>query len=142
MKITKKLIALTLFASGLFMTSCSKDDDTNPLVGRWEADTLSYSVAGHSGTYPFNHEIFKKGCATDYITLRENKTVELKENNKNESGECADVLYEGTWNDQSINIKDANRAIQSINGDQLTLVYSLTFMGASTDVTVVYKRVK
>jgi hypothetical protein len=144
MKTTNKWVAIMLLVTGLLFTACSKDDDNksevvNPLVGEWKAELLSYTMGGHTGTHPFNHEYFKQGCGTDYITLTNAKTVKLKENNKVEQ-ECVDQESTGTWTDEKINVKGADRQIVSVDDTKLVLIYDLFFNGATLPVTVEYSR--
>lgn len=148
MKTTNKWVAIMLLVVGTLFTACSKDDDNktptvdptvDPLVGVWKAETLSYSMESHSGTYPYDHQIFKGGCTTDFITINANNTVVLKENNKVEE-ECVDQESTGTWSAEKINVKDADRQIISVDDTKLVLVYDLFFMGQTLAVTVEYSR--
>src|SRR5690625_6615376 len=83
----KLLLASAILFSGIAFTSCSDDDDVivteqNELVGTWKAEFLTYQFGGHGGTYPYDHEIFKQGCATDYLTINSDQTAVLVENNR------------------------------------------------------------
>ncbi|HUH51685.1 MAG TPA: hypothetical protein VLZ11_06270 [Flavobacterium sp.] len=142
MKMTNKWVAIVLLVTGTLFTACSKDDnksEVDPLVGEWKAEILSYTMGGHTGTHPFDHEYFKQGCGTDYITLTSAKTVSLTENNK-EGELCVDEVFAGTWNDQQITVKGAVREIISVNASKLVLIYDLDYSGQTLPVTVEYSR--
>mgnify|MGYP001170024475 FL=1 len=141
----KLLLASAILFSGIAFTSCSDDDDVivteqNELVGTWKAEFLTYQFGGHGGTYPYDHEIFKQGCATDYLTINSDQTAVLVENNRVDE-DCIDELKDGTWTDQTITLSGGDvRTISSVNSDTLVLVYPLSMMGATVDVTVEYSR--
>lgn len=139
----KLLLASAIMFSGIAFTSCSDDDDVstpaNELVGTWKAEFLTYEFGGHGGTYPYDHEIFKQGCATDYLKIEANHTAVLTENNRIEE-DCEDVLRQGTWTNDIITIEEENRIVSSVNNEKLVLVYPLTMMDATVDVTVEYSR--
>lgn len=140
----KIILASAIIFSGIAFTSCNDDDDVNvpeenQLIGVWKAEFLTYEFGGHGGTYPYNHEIFKQGCATDFLTIENDHTALLKENNKIEEN-CVDEFTPGTWTNDVITIGEENRVIQSVNHDKLVLVYPLTMMGATVDVVVEYSR--
>lgn len=142
MKMTNKWVAIVLLVTGTLFTACTKDDnksEVNPLIGEWKAETASYSMPGHSGTYPFDHPTFKQGCGTDYLTISANNTVSLKENNKVDEI-CVDQVAAGTWTNETINVKGADRAVISVDATKLVLVYDLSFMGQTLPLTVEYSR--
>lgn len=140
---TNKWVAIVLVVTGTLFTACSKDDtnktEVNPLIGEWKAETLTYTY-GVTNTHPFNDPYFKKGCATDYITLNASNTASLIENNKVEE-ECVNQEFTGVWTNETITLKEANREIISVNSNELVLVYDLSFMGGTLPVTVKYSRV-
>ena len=145
----KSLLAVFLLTTAGFFYSCNSDDSNPPsespnlLEGTWKAETLSYDIPGvHSGTYPFDHQMMKQGCATDYLTIKPDGIAELKENNKNDQGDCEDEILSGTWTEQIITISEEEtpRQISSVNNEELILIYSYTMMGHTTDVTVKYSR--
>lgn len=139
----KLLFASAILVAGLGFTSCSSDDDVahfeNELVGTWKAEMLKYDAGVHSGEYPFDHEVFKQGCATDYLTLNADHVASLKENNKLDEA-CVDVITEGNWNNEKITINGVDRTVDFVNETELILTYPLTFMGQTLDVEVSYSR--
>lgn len=141
MKKIVKFIAIAVVGFGF--VACSSDDDAtpvNPMEGTWVAKTISYDAGAHSGTYPFDHEIFKKGCATDYLTLTADQKASLKENNKNEADVCVDQISNGTWTTAKVTINGVDRAVKSSSATELVLVYPINFMGQTLDVDVLYTK--
>lgn len=148
----RKNVLVALATVGFVAVSCSDDNSksnnidnsTNALVGTWKAETLSYDVPGvHSGTYPFDHQMIKMGCGTDYLELKADKSSKLTENNKVTGADgCEDVNFMGTWTDDKILLDGkAERKISSIVGDTLTLVYPYQFGNfPEIDITVKYSR--
>lgn len=122
-------------------------DPVSLMVGTWKATTLSYSftIPGQeeqTHQFPFDHASIKGGCATDYLTVEEGTVVNLKQNNKNEEGNCVDVNIAGTWTEDAISITGETqpREVISFNQTELVLKYEMTFNGRSTAVTVQYTR--
>jgi len=97
---------------------------------------------GNSHTWEFNHPAIKEGCDTDYLTLSADNNASLTENNKNDAGECTDVILDGVWNDETITIQgeEEPRKVIDVNETTLTLEYPFSFMGYETDITVTYTR--
>ena len=141
----KKIFFIAALAVvGLGATACSSDDDAaavNPLVGTWKAETLTYTFGGQTNTHPYDHPMFKEGCATDYLTLNENQSASLKENNKNTEDVCVDETANGVWTEDVITLEGMDvRNIESVTNSNLVLVYPLTFMGQTLDITVSYSK--
>lgn len=153
----KNLLAVFVLATAGFFTSCSSDDDKktpvteeptpNILEGTWKAETLSYTftIPGQEPTtmtHPYDHQSIKQGCLTDYLTIKTNAAVELKENNK--VGEnCEDQIKNGTWTESTITITGENvpREITSVSSDELLLTYPYSMPGRpETNVTIKYSR--
>lgn len=132
---------------GFGATACSSDDDNptevNARVGVWEADKLTYTFGDQTNTHDYDHPMFKQGCVTDYLTLDENKSASLKENNKNESDVCVDEIKTGMWNQNSVTLQGEEQAreILSVSANEMTLKYPLNFMGQTLEVIVTYKKI-
>ncbi|WP_430612864.1 hypothetical protein [Flavobacterium sp. JP2137] len=140
----KKLIYLsTLALAALTINSCSSDDDStkNPLVGTWEATTLSYTyVEGMTNTHPFSQ--ITAGCAVDVIELTEQHVGTVKAEEKVEQN-CQATTAVATWSDSSIQVvgEATERAILAVDDKQMTLKYLMTYPKFGTiDVIVVYTR--
>ena len=141
----KKIFFIAAMAVvGLGATACSSDDDAatvNPLVGTWKAETLTYTFGDQTNTHPYDHPMFKQGCATDYLTLNENMSASLTENNKNTEEVCVDEVSNGVWTETAINLQGMDvRNIESFTNSELVLVYPLTFMNQTLEVTVKYSK--
>lgn len=144
----KLVLASAIVLGSLGFVACDSDDNSgeqtpNILEGTWEADELSYTMPdGQSHTWAFDHESIKQGCATDYLTILANNSASLTENNMDDTGNCVDVVIDGTWTEDTVTIEGETepRTIIEVTETTLTLEYPFSFGQFETDVTVTYNR--
>lgn len=141
----KKLFAFAVAAViGFGAVSCNNDDDSknvSPLVGTWKAETVSYTFGDQTHTYPYNVDGGPfAGCPVDMLNLNENNSAVLEEHIPNEADECTTVASNGTWTDTNVNVKDIDRTVVSIDGNELVLAYPISFYGQTLPITVNYSR--
>lgn len=98
MKIFKNritLLLLSVFFIGIFMTSCTNDDDTpaeGSIIGRWALDKRSFTSNGV--TSPEEDIVSNPGCAlNDYLEFKDNGVGETGNYNPN----CEVTVSVGTW---------------------------------------------
>lgn len=141
----KLFFTAALAIIGFSAISCNNDDDnkapSDPKVGTWKAETVSYNFNGQTHTYPYNVEGGPfSGCDVDYLTLKDDKTAKLLEHIKNEDDVCIDTESTGTWTDEVVNVKGGDREIKSFTENQLVLTYPLIYYGQTLPITVEYSK--
>jgi len=140
----KKLVYLSAFLlAGLAVTSCGSDDSSpikqSPLIGKWQASSLSYTYPGGTNTHDFS--AIKDGCAVDVIEFQSDK-VTLTEEQKVED-KCTKSTHSGVYTDKIVSMADEDlpRQIISVNSTELVLKYSMEYPKfGRTDVEVKYIR--
>lgn len=140
----KVFVLATLAVASLGFTACNSDDDnttTNPMIGEWKAQTLSYVRPDNGQTMTHDFSLITGGCDVDELELRQNNTADLEREGKIDEV-CVESHTAGTWNENSVTIEGetAPREVISVSATELVLKYNMTWQFGNTDVTVKYTK--
>lgn len=119
----KRIILLFVACVSLSMiTSCSKDDTSGSLEGKWEYSKYGFGQNGQEFLFDYEHE---SGCTKDYIVLTNNTTTEHSFFNPGTG--CEEEIYTSTFtrNGNFITTNEDGEVLEILNltGSDLKLKY-------------------
>lgn len=142
----KKVLLSALFACAAIVSSCNSTDNDpilptkSKLEGTWQAQTILYTNPITNQEHGVDFATIKRGCAVDIITLTSDKKATLKEENKVDQA-CEPTTTNGTFTDANVVLGGSTREVVSVNDQELTLKYIMSFENyGTTDVKVTYIR--